>query len=321
MCDLIAADLPRIGGPGDLIYAPRGIQLRVGGHAANVSIDLAQLEISDVAVAGCVGDDVLGRFIEGELRRRGLEVFPERLRGVHTGKNLVIDVRGEDRRFFAELAANTLLSPEHVFAVIEDVRPELFYQGTVGGLRFVDGRVDNILGRVGEMGCLSFVDVVPPQDRGWGKLRESLPLIDVFHCNGFESALFTGERDPMVAAEALVEGGAQLCLITLGSEGLIAAYGEGGLKMPSFNVISVDPTGAGDAFSAGVMEALIVEKIDRESLASMHIGDFRSILLNGAAAGAVCVTSVGATTAVTRREVDQLIREQGDVVWESVELI
>jgi len=43
MCDIITAELPRLGDPGDLTYAPHGIQLHPGGHAANVAINLAQL--------------------------------------------------------------------------------------------------------------------------------------------------------------------------------------------------------------------------------------------------------------------------------------
>ena len=120
MCDLIAPDLPRMGEPGDLIYAPNGIHISIGGHAANVSIDLTQLGSPDVAVAGCIGDDVLGDFIETQLRQHDLKVYAERLTNVHTSKNMVLVVRGEDRRFYAELAANTMLSREHVITALEE---------------------------------------------------------------------------------------------------------------------------------------------------------------------------------------------------------
>jgi sugar/nucleoside kinase (ribokinase family) len=320
MCDLIATDLPRIGAPGDLIYAPNGIQLHVGGHAANVSVDLTQLGCPDVAVAGCIGDDVLGDFIEGQLRQRGLNVYAERLSGVHTSKNLALVIRGEDRRFYAELAANTMLSPNHVLATLEETQPSLFYQGTVGGLRFVDGSLNSILGGARELSCLTVVDVIRPHDGGWRRLRESLPLIDVLHCNNLESAIMAGEKDPWKAADILIDGGVGLCLITFGSEGLMAAVGETRLKMPPFRVEAVDPTGAGDAFCAGVMEALIRASVNHDNLVSAPLDVLKNILLEGAAAGAACVTAAGATTAVTRKEVDQLIKEQEEV-WGGVEHI
>ena len=59
VCDIVAAGLPQIGGPGDLIYAPHGISLSVGGHSANVSIDLVQLGQKKVAAAGCIGNYII----------------------------------------------------------------------------------------------------------------------------------------------------------------------------------------------------------------------------------------------------------------------
>ncbi len=60
MIDIVAPHLPAIPPPGGLIYAPEGISVNVGGHAANASIDLAGLGQGGVAAAGCVGDDMLG---------------------------------------------------------------------------------------------------------------------------------------------------------------------------------------------------------------------------------------------------------------------
>ena len=99
ICDFIAADLPGMGGPGDLIYPPGGISLHPGGHSANVAIDLAQLGRRDTAVVGGIGDDVLGDYIESELTRRGLR--PHRKGG---GPPIL-------RRVIREHAAHTGPSP------------------------------------------------------------------------------------------------------------------------------------------------------------------------------------------------------------------
>lgn len=315
MCDLIAMDLPSIGEPGDLIYAPNGIGIHVGGHSANVAIDLSQLGQSNVAVAGCVGDDVLGDFIERELMEQGLEAYPERLKGVNTSKNLAIIVKGEDKRFYAELASNTMLSPHHVLETLEKTRPRLFYQGTVGGLRLIDLRLEEVLGRAREIGCITMVDVVLPHDGGWRGLEDSMSLIDVLHCNNQESAKLTMREEPEAASDILLDKGVKLCLITMGSEGLMAAIGETRLKLPAFRVEAVDPTGAGDAFCAGVIDSLIKENINRDNIDLIPQESIRRIVLEGAAAGAACVTSAGATTSVTREATDRLIREQADSVW------
>src|ERR1700727_360378 len=67
--DMIAAGLPGLPEPGGVVHAPNGIRFWLGGHTANVSVDLVQLgaEEGSVAIAAAVGKDVAGRFIEDFL--------------------------------------------------------------------------------------------------------------------------------------------------------------------------------------------------------------------------------------------------------------
>jgi sugar/nucleoside kinase (ribokinase family) len=311
ICDFIAVDLPGMGNPGDLIYPPGGIRLHPGGHSANVAIDLAQLGRRETAVVGGIGDDVLGRFIESELTSRGLQARPERIPGAHTAKNIVLIVKGEDRRFYAELSANTMLTPDHVLEVLRETRPEVFYQGTVGGLKRLDPEIATILTEAKSQGALTILDVVRPYPGGWDGLLDAFSLVDVFHCNGYESQVLTGETDPMKACETLIRKGAGLVTITLGPEGLIAGWGENMLRVPGFDVDSVDPTGAGDAFCAGIIDCLLDDPGITDNIRGLSVEDTNTILLNGSAAGAACVTSTGATTAVTRVNIDSLMKEQG----------
>ena len=310
ICDFIAADLPGMGNPGDLIYPPGGIRLHPGGHSANVAIDLAQLGRKDTVAVGSIGDDVLGDYIESELTRRGLQAYPERIPGAHTAKNIVLIVKGEDRRFYAELSANTLLTLAHVLTTLNETRPEALYQGTVGGLKLLDPEIGAILSEAKANGAVTVLDVVRPYDGGWDGLLSAFPLIDVFHCNGYESQVLTGEKDPMTACETLARRGAGLVMITLGPRGLVAGWGENLLRVPVFEVDSVDPTGAGDAFCAGVIDSML-DNPDLNDIRELSVEDAETMLLKGSAAGAACVTSIGATTAVTRENVDSLMKEQG----------
>ncbi len=314
ICDFIAADLPGMGNPGDLIYPPGGISLHPGGHSANVAIDLAQLGRRDTAVVGGIGDDVLGDYIESELTRRGLHVHPERIPDAHTAKNIVLIVKGEDRRFYAELSANTLLTPGHVVTVLNEARPDILYQGTVGGLKLLDTEIVTILSEAKAHNAVTVLDVVRPYDGGWDGLHAAFDLIDVFHCNGYESQVLTGEKDPVKACETLARKGAGLVMITLGPGGLVAGWGENLLRVPVFEVDSVDPTGAGDAFCAGVIDSLLDHPDLLKDIRDLSVEDAKTLLLKGSATGAACVTSTGATTAVTREKVDSLMKEQGNRV-------
>ena len=160
-----------------------------------------------------------------------------------------------------------MLSPGHVLRIIEEARPRAFYQGTVGGMRLIDRSLDEVLDKARGLGCVNAVDVVMPHERGWRRLEEALPLADVFHCNDREGAALTGEDDPLVASERILHKSVGLCLITMIPRGFVAANGETRLRMPAFKVDAMDPTGAGDAFCAGVIGAILDSGMDQEDLA------------------------------------------------------
>jgi sugar/nucleoside kinase (ribokinase family) len=314
MCDFIATDLPRIGEPGDLIYPPRGIQLHPGGHAANVAIDLIKLGESNVHAVGSVGTDLLGDYMIEALESKGITVHSQRFEDASTSKNIVLAVQGEDRRFYAELAANTFLEPGHVMSIIEKTLPQLFYQGTLGGLRNLDPHINAVLQSAREHSSLTLVDVIRPYLGGWDALSGALPLVDVLHLNDLESTVLTGERNPITATRTLSKIGIPLILLTRGERGLIASLGTTLLKMPSFKVEALDTTGAGDAFCAGVINALTQADVTRDELRQLIKDKLVDILLEASAAGAACVTTAGATTAVTRENVDSLLTEQSEVL-------
>ena len=91
------------------------------------------------------------------------------------------------------------------------------------------------------------------------------------------------------------------------------------LWIPAFKVDAVDPMGAGDAFCASVIGAILNSGMDLEGLAHALRDALRNILLEGAAEGATCVLAPGATTAVSREAVDGLIAKRGDRVWVGAE--
>lgn len=65
VADVVVAGLERIAEPGEIVYAPRGVILAVGGHPANVAVDLVKLgaDPSSVGVCGAVGGDILEEFL------------------------------------------------------------------------------------------------------------------------------------------------------------------------------------------------------------------------------------------------------------------
>jgi len=315
MCDFIAAHLPHVPGPGGLVYAPEGIDLRMGGHAANVSIDLRQLGEPSVADVGCVGEDVLGEYMVKALRGYGVDAHPQLVKGYGTAKNVALIVEGEDKRFIAELAANTMLSPDHVETVISELKPSIFYLGTVGGLRLIDPEIPRLLDAAHGAGATTYLDVIMPFEKNWDHLRRALSFVDVLHCNDVEAAAITDLKDPAEAARWISDAGPVFAVVTLGKDGLVAATREATIQVPPFRVIQVDPTGAGDALCAGVIHAVSARGLNRTELSHIDVEIAKGVLMEGQAVGAACVTEVGATEGVTRKRVDLLIKGQGAKVF------
>jgi sugar/nucleoside kinase (ribokinase family) len=158
---------------------------------------------------------------------------------------------------------------------------------------------------------VTFIDVVNPYRKGWAFLRRALPWTDVFHCNADEAASLAGESDPAKAAAVIRRFGAKSVFVTLGGEGTVAAVAGFRLRLGAFSVRVADPTGAGDAFSAGLIKKIhrllaLGRRSDQFSPA-----DWKDILLYASACGAVCATGVGTTTAVSTPKVEALVRRQG----------
>lgn len=309
VADILVPDLPHIGFPGSLTYAPNGIRLSPGGHSANVAINLAQLNVSDVYAVGSIGKDEMGRFLVEQIKNRGVTPLPEVQENSTTAKNVALLVKDEDRRYIAELTANSLLTHEHLQASITKVKPKLFYQGTLGGLPYIEKRLPELLENIQE--TLNLIDVIMPSN-GWGYLEPASPKIDVFHANLLEATNLTGKTDPIEAIRALTRFGIKLVIISDAQNGVIAGTKDLQIEMPAFQVNQRDPTGAGDALSAGILSVIQKNNYSLEDILEPEV--IIKLLLFGQAAGAACVTGLGATTNVTMKNVKSILVQQRDKV-------
>jgi sugar/nucleoside kinase (ribokinase family) len=319
--DIFAVDLPKVSDPGEITFAPKGIEIHVGGHSANVSIDLRKMGLSEgtVSSVGAVGEDFFGEFIESVLKRYGVVTHLEKVQKVGTSKDLILVVTGQDRRYHVDVGANRYLSPEHVVSVLAEERPLLFYVGGCGMLGKFDEKLAHTLQTAKNYNCLTFVDPVIPLEREWSFLFQALKWADILHCNDVEAFSMTGEKDPWKAAKALIEEGVKFVIISRGERGVFAKIKNITLEIPAFKVPVIDPSGAGDAFCSGVIYKLVQKmRHGPRDISVLSIEDLISILLEGAAAGAACVTAVGATTAVTRENVDLLLKEQETEILKNV---
>ena len=309
VADILVPDLPKIGPPGSLTYAPNGIHLSPGGHSANVAINLAQLEADNIYAVGSIGRDEMGKFLVEQIKNRGVTPLPEIQENSTTAKNVALLVKGEDRRYISELSANSLLTSEHLIASIRRVKPKLFYQGTLGGLPHIEKNLHEVLDDNKDV--LNFIDVIMPSN-GWGYLDSATPLIHILHANQLEAHNLTGENDPYKAISKLNRMGIQLVIISDAQNGVVAGTKLYHIEMPAYQVTQRDPTGAGDALSAGIIGFIQKNNYSLDDILDPEV--IIELLLYGQAAGAACVTGLGATTNVNMKNVKSILKQQRDKV-------
>nr|MDO8133162.1 carbohydrate kinase family protein [Candidatus Njordarchaeum guaymaensis] len=322
--DIIASGLPKVSDPGEVTFAPSGIRLCVGGHAANVSIDLMKLGLrrGEVGCVGAVGMDAFGDFMIEEIEKYDIVTHIERVKKAGTSLNMILVVKGEDRRFHVDVGASSFLCPRRVLGVLREEKPLIFYLGATGFLGQFDEQLPSILKEAKRLGCITFVDPIQPHGHGYELLVDSFEWIDVLHCNNVEAESMTSKRDSKESLNVFTDRGVKLAVITVGEKGLSAKLGYERVTMPAFKVPVVDPTGAGDAFCASVIHYLtkLAERKKSIDIRALTRSELIDLLLEGEAAGAACVTEVGTTKAVTQENVNRILREQKKTIMGQIKV-
>jgi sugar/nucleoside kinase (ribokinase family) len=287
VADIFASPLARLPEPGELVLTER-ISVFPGGNALNTAVALRRLG-EQVAVAGSVGDDEIGRLLLDQIQTQGLDV-----RGVRrepagsTASTFILRAEGEDRRFIHSLGVAATFTGEHV-------SPELIPGNgimLVGGYLKLGAWNDEVLAdlmrQARRRNCTVVLNICIAQDSGVdpGRCLSLLEHVDVFVPNEDEAGILTGETVPARQAKALRRSGARVVVITRGGRGLYADDGERTVKMGIFQVPLVDPSGCGDCFNAGLIAGFL------RGWDTVHALKFAS------AVGAIGATALGCTDEV-----------------------
>jgi sugar/nucleoside kinase (ribokinase family) len=280
------ARLPRVG---ELVAVDQ-LVLNIGGGAANTAVDLTRLGVG-VSICARVGDDVFGRFATETLVSHGVDVKALRIDARRaTSQTLILNVRGEDRRFIHSLGANLEFTSADIDQVL-DPPARVLHIGYFLILPQLDpdGLAEHFA-RARKSGTKTVLDVATPGPGNYLEpLRTVLPHTDVFVPNTDEAALILGEDDPVRQARIFHDMGARRVVITRGEHGVISVSDEQRLKVGAYPVDFVDGSGGGDAFNAGYIVGLLE---DRSELDCLRLAS---------AVGASCVRAVGTTAGVFDR--------------------
>lgn len=234
----------------------RGCVEAAGGSAANTIVGLVRLG-HEVGYVGKVGNDREGEFLlnsfkDEEVDSKGITVSTKGRSGVVLG---FVDAAGE-RTLYVDPGVNDTLG-------LEDV--DLGYVNSVKFLHltsFVGKKPFEAQKRL----LRNLLDVRVSFDPGELYARKGLtalrPILEhsyIAFPNEKELRFITG-KGYVDGARVLIDEGVRIVAVKLGENGCYITNGEKELLVKAFNVKVVDATGAGDAFCAGFLHGLLLDK-------------------------------------------------------------
>lgn len=300
VADLFVPPLARLPASGELI-ATEDFLVQPGGCAANSAIALRTLGVA-AAVVGRVGDDLFGDLVEHYLQARGIDTSGvARTPGHGTSKTVILPVVDEDRRFIHTFGANAALTAADIPRAALEAAEVIYVGGYLVLPALHQGDLAERFRLARERGTRIVLDVVVPSghaDLSLDAVRELLPLADYFLPNEDEARALTGEAEPRRQAVRLVEAGARAVVIKRGERGTLVRSGDKTFALHAPPVEALEPSGAGDAFAAGLILG-ILEGWELE----------RSVRFASVIGGSAC-TALGCYAGVfSREEANRFIAE------------
>jgi ribokinase len=278
---------PRLPVPGETVSG-ESFQEAAGGKGANQAAGVARLGAS-VALVARLGADPRGDSLYRALQQDRIDVShvtrdPDRPSGVAL---IAVDHAGEKQIIVAP-GANGALSESDVEAARATIA---LAKVVVTGLEVPLSAVTAAL-RLGKAaGARTILDPAPARPIS----EELLRLVDVIRPNAAEAEALTdvkvtGAQSAAHCARILLARGVGAAIIAAGADGDLLVTREEQHLFPRLSVRSVDATGAGDAFVAGLAVAFA------EGRSLVDAASF------GHAAAAFSTTRIGARAGLPRRE-------------------
>ena len=237
-----------------------GLVVKGGGSAANTAAWIAHCG-QPVAFIGCAGRDFQGRMLVAELGEQGVQPVVSLIPDADTGAVLVELTDDGEHVMRSSRGANLALSPDMLAAPLAD-QPRIVH---ITGYSLLNRYALDLL--VAASGVaernnarLSFdpSSVSAVHTLGRRRLLQALARcgVDVLLPNAAEACALAGTDDVDRAVADLTKL-VPTVLVKLGEHGALTLSGGRLIRVPAVETRTVDTTGAGDAFNAGALVALL----------------------------------------------------------------
>jgi ribokinase len=266
----------------------------LGGKGANQAVALRRLNVP-VALLAAVGVDDPGRAFHEMLGDEGIVDLLIDQPEEHTGVAVPMIVGNGDKALLVAPGAALSLSDANVVAACNTMarRPTAL----VMQLEISEASARAVVSFANEAGIPIFLNFAPVREFGTDLLAHVRSVV----MNAEEARSLIGQEvvtrgDAERAAKQLAQSYGCIAVVTIGASGLAYADASGSCSISAFSATTKDATGAGDAFCAAFVAAMI------EGCDINHACTF------AAAAASLACRTYGAIPAMPwRKDVDQLL--------------
>ncbi|MGO1983186.1 carbohydrate kinase family protein [Brachybacterium alimentarium] len=267
-----------------------------GGSPLNVAVALSRLG-HDAHLLTRIGSDARGDEIRAHLAESGVVLTPgSSLDQPTSTAEATLDAQGAATYTF-DLVWDPDASglPEQVDAVHTSSIAAVQAPGA--------STVEDVLRRYRDRSTISYDPNARPTLMGdpgsvRGLIEANIALSDVVKASDEDVAWLYGTDDVEDAVASWLDHGPLLTILTRGSEGAVAFARSGRVQVSPVVVDAVDSVGAGDTFSAGVLDALADKSLlgaeHRLELEAIPSNEVASVLRRASALAAITVSRAGA---------------------------
>jgi sugar/nucleoside kinase (ribokinase family) len=239
------------------------IRFSPAGTAGGTAIVLSRLG-AEVQSFGAVGEDPIATSLLAMLEREGVDVAGLVRKADQQTSSSVIPVRPNgDRPAWHCIGANGAFTLDDLDLADLDGITHLH----LGGPEFLGGEAaGKLLAHARSIGATTSLDILAPGDPdmlAW--IADALPHTDCLLPNDEQVLGFTGTSSLAEGAAALVEQGVGCVAVTQGAKGALVVTADETIEVPAYEIDLVDTTGCGDAFSAGFLRGLSLDRGLREA--------------------------------------------------------
>ena len=284
-----------------------------GGAPANVAVGCAKLGLK-TSFLGRVGDDEFGRFLAEILEINSVDISQLQYdKNIRTGLAFISLPTPNTREFLFYRNPSADMYIDH----------KEFDNNILGNTKIFHFGSITLIGEPSRTSTYKAIEVAksnnamtsydpnlremmwPSFEAAEKTIRGAVPFADIIKCTDNELRLITGISNIQKGMEKILLMGPRLCIVTLGEDGSFYATKKYFGKIDAFKVHTVDASGCGDSFVAGMLYNIIKKGI-KDLLNNERI--LIEALKFSSAAAALTSTSAGVINSLpNKKEIEKFL--------------